>query len=221
MPWTALACLCRVQDWLHNTGWTLIVIILFADYPCPLFSSRTRPSVYGEVGHTIMNLLAVCIYPTSWVKINAVTEPSFLLFDSQAKWRSTPPPPPTPVLPSPTSLGRPDALINQEGYENSRPYFHKIRCLGQFLMPACFCFIFQLWWRYKTDVEYMYNTWSCYSHCINGTPITPACSYIACFIWQKTLLSTQACWVSTFQQEPLWLLVSPVTIKPIVIHRIE
>ena len=82
MPWTALARLCRVQDWLHNTGWTLIVIVLFADYPCPLFSSRTRPSVYGEVGHTIMNLLAVCIYPTSWVKINAVTEPRFLLFDS-------------------------------------------------------------------------------------------------------------------------------------------
>ncbi|XP_074611326.1 zinc finger FYVE domain-containing protein 9-like isoform X1 [Acropora palmata] len=27
-------------------------------YPCPLFSSRSRSAVYGEVGHTIMNLLA-------------------------------------------------------------------------------------------------------------------------------------------------------------------
>lgn len=27
-------------------------------YPCPLFSSRNRSPVYGEVGHTIMNLLA-------------------------------------------------------------------------------------------------------------------------------------------------------------------
>ena len=105
MPWTALARLCRVQDWLHSTGWTLIVIILFADYPCPLFSSRTRPSVYGELGHTIMNLLAVRIYPSSWVKINAVTEPSILLFDSQAKWRSIPPsPPPPPHSPLPYFL---------------------------------------------------------------------------------------------------------------------
>lgn len=30
----------------------------FRYYPCPLFSSRSRSTVYGEVGHTIMNLLA-------------------------------------------------------------------------------------------------------------------------------------------------------------------
>ena len=29
------------------------------DYPCPLWSVRSRPSVYGDIGHTIMNLLAV------------------------------------------------------------------------------------------------------------------------------------------------------------------
>jgi len=28
------------------------------DYPCPLVSVRNRKPVYGEIGHTIMNLLA-------------------------------------------------------------------------------------------------------------------------------------------------------------------
>ena len=91
--------------------------------------------------------------------------------------------PNSPLL-GPTSLGR------HEGYENTRALFHKIRCLDRFLMHAYFFFIFQLCWRYKID-EYMYNT--CYSHCINRTPIRPACSYFACFIRQKTLFSTQAC----------------------------
>lgn len=31
----------------------------FRYYPCPLFSVRKRKSVFGEVGHTIVNLLAV------------------------------------------------------------------------------------------------------------------------------------------------------------------
>lgn len=30
----------------------------FPDYPCPLVGIRNRRPVYGEVGHTIMNLLA-------------------------------------------------------------------------------------------------------------------------------------------------------------------
>lgn len=38
----------------------LKISLLALDYPCPLFSSRSRSAVYGEVGHTIMNLLAVC-----------------------------------------------------------------------------------------------------------------------------------------------------------------
>jgi len=29
-----------------------------SDYPCPLVSVRSRKPVYGELGHTIMNLLA-------------------------------------------------------------------------------------------------------------------------------------------------------------------
>ena len=37
----------------------LKISLLALDYPCPLFSSRSRSAVYGEVGHTIMNLLAV------------------------------------------------------------------------------------------------------------------------------------------------------------------
>jgi len=28
------------------------------DYPCPLVSVRSRKPVYGEIGHTVMNLLA-------------------------------------------------------------------------------------------------------------------------------------------------------------------
>ena len=31
---------------------------LITDYPCPLISVRFRKPVYGEIGHTIMNLLA-------------------------------------------------------------------------------------------------------------------------------------------------------------------
>ena len=31
----------------------------FRYYPCPLFSVRQRKPVFGEVGHTIINLLAV------------------------------------------------------------------------------------------------------------------------------------------------------------------
>lgn len=31
----------------------------FAVYPCPLFSVRFRKPLFGETGHTIMNLLAV------------------------------------------------------------------------------------------------------------------------------------------------------------------
>jgi len=34
------------------------LILIFADYPCPLISVRYRKPVYGEIGHTIMNLLA-------------------------------------------------------------------------------------------------------------------------------------------------------------------
>ena len=33
----------------------------FRYYPCPLFSVRKRKSVYGEIGHTVINLLAVSI----------------------------------------------------------------------------------------------------------------------------------------------------------------
>ena len=29
------------------------------DYPCPLWSVRDRQPLYGEIGHTIMDLLAV------------------------------------------------------------------------------------------------------------------------------------------------------------------
>ena len=31
------------------------------DYPCPLMSVRFRKPVFGEIGHTIMNLLAVSL----------------------------------------------------------------------------------------------------------------------------------------------------------------
>ena len=30
----------------------------FTDYPCPLISVRDRKPVFGEIGHTILNLLA-------------------------------------------------------------------------------------------------------------------------------------------------------------------
>lgn len=33
----------------------------FRYYPCPLFSVRKRKPVFGEIGHTIINLLAVPI----------------------------------------------------------------------------------------------------------------------------------------------------------------
>ena len=33
----------------------------FRYYPCPLFSVRKRKSVYGEIGQTVINLLAVSI----------------------------------------------------------------------------------------------------------------------------------------------------------------
>lgn len=32
--------------------------VVSLDYPCPLVSVRDRRPVYGEIGHTIMNLLA-------------------------------------------------------------------------------------------------------------------------------------------------------------------
>ena len=32
--------------------------VYVADYPCPLISVRFRKPVFGEIGHTIMNLLA-------------------------------------------------------------------------------------------------------------------------------------------------------------------
>lgn len=35
-----------------------LYVLLFIDYPCPLISVRFRKPVYGEIGHTIMNLLA-------------------------------------------------------------------------------------------------------------------------------------------------------------------
>ena len=34
------------------------LVFLISDYPCPLISVRFRKPVYGEIGHTIMNLLA-------------------------------------------------------------------------------------------------------------------------------------------------------------------
>lgn len=34
-------------------------LFCFAVYPCPLFSVRFRKPLFGETGHTIMNLLAV------------------------------------------------------------------------------------------------------------------------------------------------------------------
>lgn len=34
----------------------------FAVYPCPLFSVRFRKPLFGETGHTIMNLLAVSLH---------------------------------------------------------------------------------------------------------------------------------------------------------------
>ena len=33
-------------------------ITILIDYPCPLISVRDRKPVFGEIGHTIMNLLA-------------------------------------------------------------------------------------------------------------------------------------------------------------------
>ena len=33
--------------------------IHYIDYPCPLWSVRDRQPMYGEIGHTIMDLLAV------------------------------------------------------------------------------------------------------------------------------------------------------------------
>lgn len=36
---------------------------MFAVYPCPLFSVRFRKPLFGETGHTIMNLLAVSTLP--------------------------------------------------------------------------------------------------------------------------------------------------------------
>ena len=36
----------------------LFASLVAADYPCPLVSVRQRKPVYGEIGHTIMNLLA-------------------------------------------------------------------------------------------------------------------------------------------------------------------
>ena len=34
------------------------MVSCFPDYPCPLISVRHRKPVFGEIGHTIMNLLA-------------------------------------------------------------------------------------------------------------------------------------------------------------------
>jgi len=38
--------------------WAVIRYGYLLDYPCPLVSVRNRKPVYGEIGHTIMNLLA-------------------------------------------------------------------------------------------------------------------------------------------------------------------
>jgi len=41
-------------------GITFVSAVMWCllDYPCPLVSVRNRKPVYGEIGHTIMNLLA-------------------------------------------------------------------------------------------------------------------------------------------------------------------
>jgi len=36
----------------------LVYVCRAPDYPCPLVGVRGRKPVYGEIGHTIMNLLA-------------------------------------------------------------------------------------------------------------------------------------------------------------------
>ena len=175
MPWTALARLWRVQDWLHNTGWTFSYHFVCRLPVSTLQLANQTICLWWSGPHNHESVSSMYISNIlSQNKRCHGTQISTIWFP-WAEWRSISP---SLILLYPTSLGRPDTLINQEGYENSRAYFHKIRCLGQFLMPACFFFIFQLCWRYKIDVEYMYNTWSCYSHCINGTPIRPACSYL-------------------------------------------
>jgi hypothetical protein len=42
--------------WLNNY-FTFGEYLFYIDYPCPVVSVRNRKPVYGEIGHTIMNLL--------------------------------------------------------------------------------------------------------------------------------------------------------------------
>lgn len=37
----------------------ILLCVCVAVYPCPLFSVRFRKPLFGETGHTIINLLAV------------------------------------------------------------------------------------------------------------------------------------------------------------------
>ena len=43
---------------LYGLELTLFCLVFSTDYPAPLVSTRHRRPVYGEIGHTIMNLLA-------------------------------------------------------------------------------------------------------------------------------------------------------------------
>ena len=50
----------------------MFLTLWVVDYPCPLWSVRGRGPLYVEVGHTIMDLLAVSILSTYIYDISSV-----------------------------------------------------------------------------------------------------------------------------------------------------
>lgn len=42
--------------------WRVLIHLLIVDYPSPLWSVRDREALYGDIGHTIMDLLAVSLW---------------------------------------------------------------------------------------------------------------------------------------------------------------
>lgn len=54
----------------------------FRYYPCPLVSVRNRPPLYTDIGHTIINILAVSsqIVVTNFLNVKALADVLLLLF---------------------------------------------------------------------------------------------------------------------------------------------